>query len=58
VIPLISVACLLIGVLMFSRKGEADSEAIAARQLDPRTETAMAGGLQGFNNVLVKVLRS
>ena len=57
-IPLISVACLAAGVLMFSRKGEADSEAIAARRLDPATETAMAGGLQGFNNVLVKVLRS
>jgi len=57
-IPLISIACLAVGTLMFSRKGEADSEAIAARRLDPRTETAMAGGLQGFNNVLVKVLRS
>jgi hypothetical protein len=57
-VPIISVICLLVGVLLFSRKGEADSEAIAARRLDPRTETAMAGGLQGFNNVLVKVLRS
>ena len=57
-IPLISIACLAVGTLLFSRKGEADSEAIAARRLDPRTETAMAGGLQGFNNVLVKVLRS
>ena len=58
IVPIISVICLAVGTIAFSKKGEADSEAIAARRLDPRTETAMAGGLQGFNNVLVKVLRS
>jgi hypothetical protein len=58
VIPLISVACLATGVLLFSRKGEADSAAVAARRLDPHTEAALASGLQGFYNVLVKVLRS
>ena len=56
-VPIISVVCLGVGAFAFSKAGERDGE-MAVPKLDPGAETAMATGLQGFNDVLLKVLRS